>query len=117
MRTCESCGGPLKQPLTGRKRRYCSRACKKRAERKRALEAPSFDPVSATKVPPEEEPKRRRRGFFTVSPPPRPVEDEEAHVFRTWTGEEWLAHRRGGFGQGGFMHDPARYGGDPLEEA
>jgi hypothetical protein len=97
MRTCRSCGGPLKHPLTGRRRRYCSRACKKRAERKRALRAESFDPVSATKQPSEGEPGRRRRGFFTVSPPPQPLEDEEPHFYRTWTGEAYLAHRRGAF--------------------
>jgi uncharacterized Zn finger protein (UPF0148 family) len=33
---CRSCGAPLWQPKTGRRRVYCSRRCKRREERKRA---------------------------------------------------------------------------------
>jgi len=60
-------------------------------------------------------PKPRPFAVRKRSGVPGPI--DEPHVFRTWTGEAYLAHRRGGFGSGGFMHDPARYGGDPMEEA
>jgi AcrR family transcriptional regulator len=33
--TCQSCGGPVQQPQSGRPRAYCSRACQQRAYRKR----------------------------------------------------------------------------------
>lgn len=30
---CPSCGGPIKQPTTGRRRRFCSDRCRRRAHR------------------------------------------------------------------------------------
>jgi hypothetical protein len=37
------------------------------------------------------------------------LEEEAPHVVTTYTGEEWLARNRGGFGSGGQMHDPNCY--------
>jgi hypothetical protein len=31
--TCTVCGGPVEQPATGRRRTYCSRPCRRRANR------------------------------------------------------------------------------------
>jgi hypothetical protein len=33
MTTCESCGAPLEQPATGRRRKFCSSACRQRHHR------------------------------------------------------------------------------------
>jgi hypothetical protein len=106
-----SSGAPLKQARTGRKCHYCSRRCKRRNERKRAA-------VSATVSPPEEPVSASRRRFRTLPKPAIMALDDEPHFTRTWpSAEAYFAARRNPFGQGGFMHDSARYGGDPQEEA
>jgi DNA-binding transcriptional MerR regulator len=38
---CRTCGGPLGQPQTGRRRAYCSRACRQRAYRARRGPSPT----------------------------------------------------------------------------
>jgi hypothetical protein len=42
--TCQQCGQPLAYKGTGRPRRYCSRGCKRRAERQRATSSARLRP-------------------------------------------------------------------------
>ncbi|MEU5736207.1 hypothetical protein ABZ797_46590 [Streptomyces antimycoticus] len=37
-RLCEWCGGPIKQPATGRQRRYCRQSCRQRAYEERQIQ-------------------------------------------------------------------------------
>jgi hypothetical protein len=37
--TCEHCGKPVVQPASGRRRRYCSGKCRKRAARRRGTQS------------------------------------------------------------------------------
>ncbi|MCQ8195435.1 hypothetical protein [Streptomyces rugosispiralis] len=37
-RLCEWCGGPIKQPATGRQRRYCRQSCRQRAYEERQVQ-------------------------------------------------------------------------------
>jgi hypothetical protein len=106
---CRSCQTTLVQPKIGRKRLYCSRRCKKRAERERGRFLPIVEVVSPPETPlsPPDSSLLRR-----PTRAPSPELTEEPHVVTTYSGDEWLARNRGGFPGGGQMHDPAWYGGD-----
>jgi hypothetical protein len=105
---CGSCGIPLEQPKIGRKRLYCSRRCKKRAERERSRSQAVVASLS-TPEPPLTTPETPRRGLIPSLSRRRirsedvVLEEEAPHVVTTYTGEEWLARNRAGFSPGGFI--------------
>jgi len=103
--TCQQCGQPLAYKGTGRPRRYCSRRCKRRAERQRATSSARLRPPQPA-VSPElraalerirlaEEQLRAAQAARAALAGPKPDPLDDRHTFTTYTGEEWLAERRG----------------------
>jgi hypothetical protein len=85
---CRVCGGPLEQPRVGRKRKFCSKSCARKDERRRAADSLRVSPRSEATSPRAE----------TVSPRPEeasPRENDEAHL-------PWWEVERLGLGSGGY---------------
>ncbi|MYX88504.1 hypothetical protein GT036_33135 [Streptomyces sp. SID4915] len=83
-RLCEWCGGPIVQPVTGRRRAYCRRSCRQRAyEGRRQREAIVAAVASALvrsrsestrdETPPDLSPSRDETPPPAVAPPMPPV--------------------------------------------
>jgi hypothetical protein len=103
--TCQECAKPLAYKGTGRPPRYCSRRCKRRAERQRATSSARFRPPQPAVSPEQraalervrlaEEQLRAAVALRAALARPKPDPLDPPHVFRTFTGEQWLAERHG----------------------
>jgi hypothetical protein len=52
LRPCEWCGGPIRQPATGRRRRYCSRTHRQMAYEERVTQRRIGEALQAAAPPP-----------------------------------------------------------------
>jgi hypothetical protein len=121
--TCQTCGKPLEQAKTGRRRKFCSTACKSRAQRR-------FAPLRAFRTgakPTASEPanqvlhiqarrlarvKELARALARVRAAEEQLaaakaaraallpEERDPSVCTTYTGDEWLQRDRGGMPAG-----------------
>jgi DNA-directed RNA polymerase subunit RPC12/RpoP len=112
--TCAWCGKPLSYAGTGRRPTYCSERRRLKAKRKRRgrFRAPkTLLPGAAEGVSGRTSPELRAalervrlaerqlakaRAARAALDGPKPNPLDEPHTFTTYTGEEWLASRRGG---------------------
>jgi hypothetical protein len=98
---CRVCAKPLEQPKIGRKRKFCSKACARKDERRRAALSPQRAVV----------PARSEADSPRVSPPaekasPRtervsPRKEEDRHI-------DWWEVERLGLGSGGYWVGESR---------
>jgi hypothetical protein len=102
--TCQVCGTALQQPATGRPKRYCSRKCKRRAERLRAKASARFRPrrrsVSPELSAAEDRVRKTEQRLAEARAQRAELDDPQAdpeppHTFTTYEGSEWLAQRCG----------------------
>ncbi len=97
--TCKTCGTPLEQPQTGRKRVYCSSACKKRSSRLKAKLRHRFGPVSGTVSGTKAAFRPAARDVSAPALEPL-VDVDGPHITRTYESfEQYAAARSGGFVQ------------------
>ncbi len=93
---CKSCGTPLEQPQTGRRRVYCSSGCKKRSARLKARLRHRFGPVSGTTEPPKKTFRPALRTSRDVSAPALEPLVDGPHYMRTYESFEHYMAANGG---------------------